>query len=95
MTKTNQIKRSYLPTMHIPPRLQGQMVEHSYGCDAEYIYHRTFDRSDRSDTWERVSIADVEDALGDDTSELNSWEPWNSEPPAETLVTWQAITVTE
>jgi hypothetical protein len=57
---------------HVPPANQGQTVVVSYGIDTEgeAIYRRTFDRSDRSVSYER---ADLSALRGD-------FEPWNESP---------------
>jgi hypothetical protein len=54
---------------HIPPECQGQIVEVSYGCDEDYVYRKTFDRSDRTTTYSRF-----EPFYDDD------FQPWNREP---------------
>lgn len=45
--------------MITPPENQGQMVEVSYGWHDGRLYRRTYDRSDRAESWD---IADEEDS---------------------------------
>lgn len=53
-----------------PPENQGQIVLVSYGCDADYIYERVVDQSDRTTTV-RVYEHDEDD---------EEWEPHNGAP---------------
>lgn len=53
-----------------PPENQGQIVLVSYGCDAEHIYERVFDQSDRTTT---VNVYEHDD-------EDEDWSPWNAAP---------------
>lgn len=60
--------------MHTPPANQGQMIEVSYGVDGDagLLYRRTLDRSEQSESWSCVDLADVPE----------SWAgAWNEEPP--------------
>jgi hypothetical protein len=61
-----------------PPEMQGQIVEASFACDADYIFCRVFDRSDRST---RIDIYEHPD----DAKE-GDFEPWNREPATGTEV---------
>lgn len=61
---------------HIPPELQGQTVEVSYGSTGDgRLWRRIHDRTDRS------TVYDVADA-GDCgcPGECHCFEPWNREP---------------
>jgi hypothetical protein len=57
-------------TFHVPPACQGQIVEYAYACDADHVYEKITDRSDRS-----VKFIAYEHAEGDEP-----FEPWNHEP---------------
>lgn len=57
-------------TFHMPPECRGQIVERSFACDADYIYMRVLDRSDRSE----------EIVVFEHPEEESSFEPWNQEP---------------
>lgn len=57
-------------TFHVPPSCAGQIVERSFACDADRIYMRVLDRSDRSE--EIVVFEHPEDEC--------DFEPWNREP---------------
>lgn len=88
----NSNTKAYLDvTFHTPPKNQGQIVTVSFGADAEFFYRKTVDRSENSTVIEHCSIADAEDAMGDDYVELNAWEPWNDAPPAG--LPWKTIEV--
>lgn len=57
-------------SFRVPPESQGQIVEHAWACDADYIYERVFDRSDRTTmivVWEHPADG-------------SPFEPWNREP---------------
>lgn len=59
-----------------PPELQGQMVEVSYAADgAGLVWRRSYDRSDRTTTYE---VADAEDCGCED--ECDCFDPANAEP---------------
>jgi hypothetical protein len=58
--------------MYVMPEDQGQIVTVSYGCDGEYLYCRTLDTSDRSESWQRAEI---------EWSDDNEFEPWNGRLP--------------
>lgn len=55
-----------------PPVNQGQIVTVSYGCDADYIYERAYDASDRS---ESVTVYEHPEDM-----EEGEFQPWNGEP---------------
>ncbi len=59
-----------------PPENQGQIVLVSYGCDADYIYERSYDQSDRSTT---IRVYDHAEEEGD-------FEPQNGVPSTGELV---------
>lgn len=44
-------------TLSQNPRDAGQTVDRQYGCDGEYVYCRTHDRSGGTVTWARATIA--------------------------------------
>lgn len=58
---------------HVPPENQGQIVEVSYGCDAEYVYRKTYDKSDRTTSYARFEHPDTPEQEFD-------FDPWNGEP---------------
>lgn len=57
-------------SFHVPPKNQGQIVIHSYGCSTDYIYEHVLDQSDRT-----VTIRAYAHPAADEP-----WEPWNGEP---------------
>ena len=58
-------------TWIVPPECGGQIVEVAYATDsADWALRRTADRSDRSVTYERAPLEDLE----------GEWEPWNGAP---------------
>jgi hypothetical protein len=56
----------------VPPMCQGQMVEYAYACDADLIYVKIFDRSDRT---LKYSIHEHPE-----NAKEGDWEPWNRTP---------------
>jgi len=58
---------------HVPPENQGQIVEVSYGCDEDYVYRKTYDRSDRTTAYARFEHPDTPEQEFD-------FDPWNGEP---------------
>lgn len=63
----------------VPPVCQGQIVEVAYASDRECsLYRRTFDRSDRTTSYERADLDDLE----------GEFEPWNGEPD---VVGWESM----
>src|SRR5690606_3115606 len=52
---------------------QGQIVEVSYGCDEDYVYRKTYDRSDRTTAYARFEHPDTPEQEFD-------FDPWNGEP---------------
>lgn len=65
---------------HTPPENQGQIVEVSFGWADGALLRRSFDASDRTVVTRR--IADPWDGLtATQAQALESWGPWNSEPP--------------
>jgi hypothetical protein len=52
---------------HMLPRDDGQIVEVTYACDEYYLYCRTYDRSDRTTSYQRAE-------WGQDDIRF---EPWN------------------
>ena len=54
----------------IPLCNMGQIVEISYACDENYIYERSYDRSNQTTVYARFEHPDTE----------GEFEPWNGEP---------------
>lgn len=82
------VRRSDLPRMWVPPICQGQMIEISYGGDADFIYRRIYDRSDRSETWERADVAYI-----DEHEAYGQWDPWETEPGFVGPEDWKSVDV--
>lgn len=60
----------------VPPKCAGQIVEHAYACDADYVYERETDRSIAPGRKGRVVFRVYDHP---ENEQEGDWAPWNGE----------------
>lgn len=68
-----------VPRWAVPPECQGQHVEYSYGFAANTVCVRSYDKTDRSESYGVMPDVDLE-----------ACEPWNREPKGEIVWAFEA-----
>lgn len=78
-----------------PPKNRGQIVTVSYGCDADYIYRRTVDASDRTTVYSRFEHTeevfkpwDRKPKLGDEVPFTKDEADWEEDAVASYVATY-------